>query len=324
MCQGFYGVVIKKVKEFLGLYTGTQNKNDDANGSQKLNICFASDNNYAPLCGVAIASILKSSKPEDNLVFNILSNNISDENKEKISSLKSIRDFEIVFVDITNKDFFENLYLPEKKGYLSTSAYYRFLMSSLFPDIDKILYLDCDVIVTTSLKKLFEINLSKYYAAVVEDTDCKGNQDRLDFKESELYFNSGVLLANLAKWRKDNIQEKLFDNLKEGWDDQDILNIVLKDKLLYIDKTYNWQWKAKHYDEKTPPAIIHFITAYKPWRTGSRQSFNKEYFKALKDTPWDSFFNQYLKQFCLNIHKDRCFIHISLWGLKTRVKRKNA
>ena len=104
-----------------------------------------------------------------------------------------------------------------------------------------------------------------------------------------------------------------------------ILNIVLKEKLLYVDKTYNYQGKAKKYKDKIPPKIIHFITAYKPWLTGSKQSFNKEYFKALSLTPWNNFYDQYLRQFLLNIHKDRKFIHFCFCGLKTRMRyKKNA
>ena len=127
-------------------------------------------------------------------------------------------------------------------------------------------------------------------------------------------------MANLKKWREDNIEQKLFDTLGDGLDDQDILNIVLKGKILSMPETWNYQGKAKNYKEKTPPNIIHFITAYKPWRTGSKKSFNKEHFKALKGTPWDSFYDQYLRQFMLNVHKDRLFIHFCLWGMKTRIR----
>lgn len=290
----------------------------------RINVCLACDNNYATLAGVSISSILKNSNFDDNLHFYILENNVASSNKQKIEALKKIKECEIVFVDVQNKERFENLYLPEKKGYLSISAYYRFLMSSLFPDLEKILYIDCDVIATTSLRELFDTNLTEFYAGMIKDTSCEANQKRLGLKTDEIYYNSGVLLANLKKWREDGIEKRLFDSLDEGLDDQDLLNIILKEKIKPMDETWNYQGKAKNYKEKTPPKLIHFITAYKPWRTGSKQSFNKEYFKALKGTPFDNFYDQYLRQFMVNIHKDRKFVHICFLGMKTRLRYKNA
>lgn len=287
-----------------------------------INICLACDDNYAPLCGVAMASVLKNSNDDEFISFYILDNNIKQSSKDKINKLKKIRECNINFIDIKSKEKFENLYLPEKKGYLSIVSYYRFLMPDLFPELDKILYIDCDVIATSSLAPFYNTDITSYYAAMIKDTSNEENKKRLNFLENEVYCNSGVLLANLKKWREDQIQQKLFDQLGDGLDDQDIINIVLKNNIFLMDETWNYQGKAKDYKEKNPPKLIHFITAYKPWRTGSKQSFNKEYFKALKGTPWDSFYSQYLKQYMPNIHKDRLYLHFCLWGLKTRIKIK--
>ena len=287
--------------------------------SDTINVCLACDENYSKLAGVSIASILKSADEKDNLHFYILDNGIKQESKNKILELKKIKECEITFATV-NEELFKTLQLPKQKGYLSISAYFRFCMPSLFKDVDKILYIDCDVIATSSLAEFFNTDLTGKLAAVIKDTSCETNQKILGFKPEEIYFNSGVMLVNLEKFRQDGIEKKLFEVSEQGYDDQDSLNIVLKNQTIVVDDTWNWQGKAKNYKEKVPPKLIHFITAYKPYLTGLKTSFNKEYFKALKDTPWDNFYDQYLRRFLPVIHKDRKFIHFCLWGIKTRVK----
>ena len=282
------------------------------------NVCLACDDNYAKYAGVTIASFLKNATDDEFFNFYILDNQISSKNKKKINSLKNIKDCNIEFKKI-DKNKFENFYLPKKKGYLSISSYFRFLIPNLLQDIDRILYVDCDVIATTSVWELYNINLDNKYAAVVKDTSCDENKKRLNFGEDDIYFNAGVILINLEQWRKNNIGEKLFLTVGEGLDDQDILNIVLKGTTLLVNDKWNWQGKAKHYEEKEFPNLIHFITAYKPWLTGSKQGFNNEYFKALALTPWNNWYDQHIRRFLPVIHKDRKYIHFCFCGLKTRL-----
>lgn len=286
----------------------------------RINICFACDDNYAKLCGVAITSILNNAKSSDELHFYILDHCITTKNKAKFEQLKKVKDCEINFFKIDDSRF-KNLYLPEKKGYLSMAAYFRFVISSLFKDIDKILYLDCDIIATTSIQELFDTNIENYYSAMVKDTSSEENCERLNFNKEDIYYNSGVILMNLKKWREDNVETNLFKIINDGLDDQDILNICMKEHIKTLDEKWNWQKKAKYYpqDEKYPN-IIHFITAYKPWLTGSRRGFNNEYFKNLKMSPWNNFYDQYISRWTLNIYRDKKYLHMCMWGLKTRVK----
>lgn len=286
----------------------------------RINICFACDDNYAKLCGVSIASVLNNAKKDDELHFYVLDHCISDKNKAEFEHLKKIKNCEINFVKVDDERF-KNLYLPDKKGYLSIASYFRLLIGSLFKNLDKIIYLDCDVIATSSVDELFNEDLSNHYVGMIKDTCSDENCERLGFDSENLFYNSGVILINLKKWREDNLEKKLFDTIDDGLDDQDILNIVMKGNVKTLDEKWNWQKKAKHYPKNQPyPSLIHFITAYKPWLTGSHEGFNHEYFKSLKLTPWNSFYEQYIKEWVLNVHKDRKYVHFCLWGLKTRVK----
>ncbi len=285
----------------------------------KINICLACDNRYAPLAGVSIASFLKNANENEFINFYILDNNISSSNKKKIMSLRWIKNCNIEFIQV-DKSKFENLYLPNKKGYLSISSYYRFVISDVCKNLDKILYVDCDVIATSSVSEFYNLDLNEKYVAVIKDTSCIENQRRLGFDENEIYFNSGVMLINLKQWRKKEISTQLFNKIHKGLDDQDILNIVLKGNKIIVDDKWNWQGKAKNYKAEIYPNLIHFITAYKPWVTGSKKGFNNEYFKALRLTPWDNAYEQLLRRFLPVFHKDRKYIHICFCGIKTRIR----
>ena len=175
----------------------------------KINICFATDNNYAKYMGLALMSILKSANKEDNLHFFILDNQIKQEEKNKVATLQKIKPFEITYIPI-DENSFSNLYVHQKG--LSPTAYARFLIAKLI-DEDKVLYLDCDIFVRKSLAPLFNTDISDYYIAGVLDFAVKKSYLISKFKDKDLfgsYLNSGVLLINNKKWREESITDLLF------------------------------------------------------------------------------------------------------------------
>ncbi|MEI8377568.1 MAG: glycosyltransferase, partial [bacterium] len=132
-----------------------------------LNICFSSDDNYVQHLGTAVTSILVNGDAENNYNFHILDGGISDENKQKLLELKKIKDFNIEFYKI-NSDEFECC--PLNRFYISLATFYRFKIPSLLPkSINRILYLDCDIVVMKDLKEMFFTDIGGCFAAVVED-----------------------------------------------------------------------------------------------------------------------------------------------------------
>ena len=150
-----------------------------------INICFAADNNYAKYMGLALMSILKSAKTEDSLHFFILDNQIKQEEKDKIASLKKIKDFQITYLPIKEK-YFDNLHTIQKG--LTLTAYARFLVPSLI-EAEKVLYLDCDVFVRRSLADLFNTDISNYYMAGSLDLGIKKKYLNERFKDKNFYKN---------------------------------------------------------------------------------------------------------------------------------------
>lgn len=251
-----------------------------------INISLSCDDKYAKYAGVVISSILHNSNLLDNYNFYILDGNISEGNKEKFYQLNNIRTCNINFINI-DPQLFEVYSNIKTHNYISVSTYYRLKLAELLPSIDKVLYLDCDVIVNTDLANLYNIDIENYVCAGVNDLD------ELQVANNKTYVNAGVLLFNLSKIRDENIEEEFssytisnIDRIKLG--DQEIINEVLKGRIKLLPATWNVQVGNFMYRSSyiPKPNIIHYIGFMKPWVYGSWAWFKDYYYKYLKISPW--------------------------------------
>lgn len=250
-----------------------------------MDIVFICDEEYAVPTAVAIQSIKETNKFKKTIY--VISPSLEKNTKELLNSLKD--ENTNIQVIIYNKQVdgrfkIENLHV-------SPTALIKFDLPEIFKEKDKILYLDSDILVKKDLRDLYNIDLANEYAAVVKD------YKPLTYKPSQLiklnlthkaYFNSGVMLLNLDKLRKDNIREKLYYYRKNGINyfmDQDALNVVFKENVKYIDLKYNVisstigafnkkelesYYHLNNIDSKNDiynqAIIIHLTTKYKPWK----------------------------------------------------------
>lgn len=268
----------------------------------KINICFSSDNNYAKYMGTAICSILKNAGENDSYNFYILDGGISNETKEQISELKTIKDFSIEYLTV-NPDDFKSCPMTGYVNYITLPTYYRFKIASLLPNVDKILYLDGDIIVNSDIKELFDTDIENYYIGAIPEVFNHHHKERLEIFGDNYYFNAGVLLINSKKWREDNIEEKLFTYALNPereivFQDQDILNEVLKYNIKYLPLKWNLQHDALFTEEsylyhKTErneaikaPKLIHYTHKLKPWNPKCTNKYRTLYYEYLKQTPW--------------------------------------
>lgn len=125
---------------------------------------------------------------------------------------------------------------------------------------------------------MWNININDYYCAAVKDLnfDTEKYKKCIGMNDNEEYINAGVILFNLKKLREDNIAEKYFKNNeiykdKIKYQDQDVINITLSDKIKIIDSIYNFTRNDKT-KNRNDAVIIHFVGAKKPWKS---LSFNK-------------------------------------------------
>ncbi len=271
-----------------------------------MNICLSCDDKYSQYAGVVIVSILLNAQDDEDFRFYILDSNISQENKDKILSLKTIKNFEISFVRI-DENLFETYKNIGTHSYISLSTFYRLKLPSILPEIDKILYLDCDVVVNSSLKDLYDTDIHGFYAAGVIDTAVKSSGYVPELDKGNIYVNAGVLLLNLEKMRKDEIEKQFeqyttenFQTIRVG--DQEILNKVCQGNIKQLESYWNVQSSnfVNRSDYTNKPKIIHYIGRQKPWIFGSINYWKHLYFGVLQKTPWAFSKNESFKWTKLN------------------------
>ena len=260
-------------------------ENDDI-----IHVCFATDDGYAHAVGAAIASILVNRNPDDQFHFYVFDGGISSQNKKRLQKTAGKKRISIISVDPSR---FEHCTLTDV-SYCTLATYYRFLIPEL-SHVKRMIYLDCDVIVQSSLSSLWRHDMNGAYLAGVRDFDSVPKARRFDLPD---YINAGVLLFDVEKWRENHLQEKVFDfirttKLELFYADQDVINIVLAGKIDCLNPTWNFLTGA--YDS-LPDAellsrvskvnIVHFAGCKKPWALGKRHCLQPLYFRYWKKTPW--------------------------------------
>ena len=275
-----------------------------------MNIVCSTDDNFVQHCCIMLTSVLKHN---DNVVVYLLTEGLKDDNLKKIKEEIESKggEFRLILVDGT---IISQLPMPDinELSHISSATYYRLLITYLLPEnIDKILYLDCDIIARKSLKELWEINIDNYALGAVSQIAKETVEEiaRLGYPPKYGYFNAGVLLINLDYWRKHKISDRLLNYLVDNYDvikyhDQDALNFVLHEERLvlpckwnmmsvYFSKdiflikdVYNGEVINNYIDygyqleiEMVDPTVIHYVSKPKPWDSYSVHPFRKEYYK---------------------------------------------
>lgn len=273
---------------------------------KKIPVVLSTDENYAPYCATTIASVLENSEKNTEFDFYILTAKLSKETKGKFQDLKKIKNYSINFVSV-NKDLFRDCPVSY---HFTREAYFRFKLPSLLPGIDKIMYLDCDMIVFRDLSELFQTDINNYYAGMVLDASTKlspnANQERLELPENSSYFNTGLIIINLKKWREEKIEQKLFEWTKENkeriiWVEQDAVNVVFHGFIRELPEEYNIQ--LNYYNNREILSnlvekmhIIHYCGLGKPWN--NKEMFLSEYFwEYAKTSP---FYDEIREKYLLN------------------------
>ena len=237
-------------------------------------IFFAVDNEYIPFLAVTLQSIVEHSTEENYYVIKILCTNISEENKEKIN--KYTKDnISIEFVDL-------NYYIEKIKNklytrdYFSMTTYFRLFISNLYPQYNKAIYLDSDIVLLTDVAELYKEDIGDNLVGAVRDDIIQQNEVFQEYVEKVVgvssyknYFNAGMLIMNLDELRKNKFQEKflyLLENVKYSVvQDQDYLNRICKGRVKLLDASWNVMPNATKDVNEDNIKLIHYNYQYKPW-----------------------------------------------------------
>lgn len=236
---------------------------------------FCFDKNYAPYCSAALLSLVISNGNKIR-VYCLYNDTVGEDDLSAIKVLKEKFSLDLNFIKIDESKInaFKTL------EYFTSAMYFRFFLPEYLPHEDKVLYLDCDVIVQDDLSELFAMDLGQCALAGVRDEPGE-TQTKIDQIHKENYINSGVLLMNLNDLRQDRFLEKMNHlyqehEIKLFLPDQCLLNIYSFKNRMILDKKYNTFIASKDINKsdwlkiKQNAKILHFIEKIKPWHEASR------------------------------------------------------
>ncbi len=255
------------------------------NNLEVIPIFFAIDDVYMPFLAVALESLIENASKNYYYSIKILYTSIDEDNKRKINKYQS-QNVNIEFVDL-------NYYIEKVKDklytrdYYSKTTYFRLFIANLYPQYDKAIYLDSDIVVLGDISELYNKDIGDNLVAAAPDDVIQTTKVFQEYAEKVVgvsdyrnYFNAGILLMNLDEFRKFNFQEKflyLLETVKfTVAQDQDYLNRLCKGKVKIIDKGWDRMPIATDNMPIEDIKIIHYNLGQKPWRYDNIQY--QEYF----------------------------------------------
>lgn len=317
---------------------------------KELNICYTADQanpTYIEMMGISIFSLIKNKAPTTKLNIFILHNGISKLYQQKIQSMVT-KDCTIIFQDMKNQ-FID---LPNKFNYYPQAVIFRLLIPTLFPQLDRMLYIDCDTLIQKDLTELYNLQFhdnyicalkyplkttprmtpmyvkylgknyhhSTYYTKILDlplEYFEKGNCT---------YAYGGVLLFNIKKINEDHLDVALIANIKKYHEclilpDEEVLLKTFGLKIQNIHKNYNSVVHNMTKDDYKNAVIAHHAGSHKPieYKNWYRLSYFGDYVKYMQSSPFAK--NKYLVTIWYFISKIRWYIVFMEYLIKSKSKK---
>ena len=282
-----------------------------------LNVLYQSNDNYAPITGVSMTSLLMNNSDLDEINIYILNDNISKKNIKKMEKTCKKYNRNLILIDTENilKKLRDDLKVSPFKGTYTT--YFKLMaINSMKIKGDRILQLDGDTVINGSLRELCDMDISDCLIAATYDCTMNDYKKLIDIPSTEKYYNCGVLLINQKKWKKEKCEEQIVDHLKNCRNgyytvDQDILNVLFRKEFKYLNLKYNfnsgfyiygiknslklYDLKDDYYDSYETikevydnPVIYHCMGAMtgRPWEEDSIHPQNDIYREYMAKSLW--------------------------------------
>ena len=278
-----------------------------------INIVACTDKKFMMPTGVMMTSVCENNMDTD-VVFHIIVD--EDVNTDDCRDLKDAvtiyRGKSVLFYHANDKMQKKSFPKGMNRNDITRTTYYRLFLAEILPqELDKVLYLDGDVIVRHSLLPLWNTNIEE--KAVAAAYDCSSGRieyyNRLKYPFELGYFNAGVLLINLKYWREHQVLNDFISYMENHADsirchDQDVLNVVFRCRKVTVPLKYNFQhpfllkkcddydyWKLEQevLEAREDPCIVHFTSRWKPWRIYRRgwvHPFSSTWDKYQNMTKW--------------------------------------
>ena len=270
---------------------------------ESVEIVACTDHRFIMPVGVMMHSVCRNNCDLKVCFHVIIDESVTKDDKADLRDIAS--GMNVSFYNADSKLFSS---MPLVPG-LSNATYYRLLIPQILPErINKVLYLDGDIIVRHSVLPLWETDLEGFAIAAVTDADESliEKYNRQKYSPKYGHFNAGVMLINLKYWRANNTRreiESYIENHSESirYCDQDILNYVLRTHKITLPITYNtqtgflwvteracydyWKYEEEVIEARKDPVILHF-THGKPWVKGTEHPYRGSFVKYQGETKW--------------------------------------
>ena len=237
-------------------------------------IFFATDDNYLPFLAITLQSMYENASRDYDYKMYVLHSGVSTDYYEKIMEYSKPH-FEIEFVDVAEplKEIAEHLHM---RDYYTCTTYFRVFIAEMFPQFDKALYLDCDLVALGDISALYEYDLGDNLIGgagviIVNSFEVYKKYVReLDGVNTDTFFNAGVILMNLKAFRDEGFYEQFADLLKKYKfrliQDEDYLNVICQDRILQLPRAWNKFPVSMDKLDREDLRIAHFGLTWKPWK----------------------------------------------------------
>lgn len=255
--------------------------------SSAVRVVYACDDNYAPLTAISAVSLLKHNPDAEVFLLGC------DLRKESIDIVKTrVEKYGGRFRYVDAGGEISRLRAKKVSQYVSYAVYSRIFIGDLFERLSgKVLYLDCDTLVTGPVDDVFSVPLGSAVLALAPDAVHPAYKRVVSLSPEKPYYNTGVALIDLDGWRRRNCTERLLDELenpngRNPLGDQDIIVRVLNDETVSLDRKWNYLSQYILYGDRTVPVIYHFSgnTLGRPWTHSSRHPMRREYMALAAET----------------------------------------
>ncbi|MEQ9635586.1 MAG: glycosyltransferase family 8 protein [Devosia marina] len=288
-----------------------------------MHIALTFDDNFWAPAFATMRSVCLFTPQREELVFHLCHRTLTPEHRADLEAIRDEFPVTLRWYDLDQSKMFRDIAarMPENRR-LSNIVYARLMIDRLVDkDVERVLYLDCDMLVRDDVAWLFTLDLNGNSIAAVRDTigaqitngrDVSRNRDIFD--PGDYYFNAGMIVIDVARWRDADVLGRMEEAYASGimqriYYDQDLLNLIFRRNWLKLP----WRWNLidpKPPHESLDPAIIHYTGDNKPWGILSTKVPTVAFPRLYRHTMKNELFHRFAR------HRWKCW-----WLKKLRLAR---
>lgn len=281
-----------------------------------MNVMYLCDDAYVHIAAVSLISLLENNKEADDIHIFIVGEEISEDNKKRLYKTVDLYGRDLIILE--KPDIKKLAGCKVEKHWWIQNVFSRIFLGDVFknyPNMKKLLYIDCDTLIVGNISDLWETDLGDYVAAGVLEAMGSFHKKAIGLRRQDPYFNAGMFLVDVSKWRNENYDKKAADfiqkvNGKMEYADESVLNAIAATNMKVVSPKYNltslsfyfspeevltYRKPHFHYSEGEmkealeDARIIHFTSSFmdvRPWVKGSIHPYARQWEQLKNNSMW--------------------------------------